>query len=162
MLCKGKDSDEKCHLNQCKDCPGYYGDNGPYDQLRKEFDNQLIDKIKYKTWANCGCGAELVTLTRDMYPFLHHIGTLLTSTPHDYITKKQSNYLRDLKEKLSENDIIALVDFSENYGFKHKIRFWPPILICHNAQFIQYVFILRKGMNLDIKASYTQRIEVMF
>lgn len=37
---------------------------------------------------------------------------------HDFISKKQSNYLKYRKESLTENEIIVLVDFSENLSFE--------------------------------------------
>lgn len=38
--------------------------------------------------------------------------------PHDHIAYQQSQYLKELKTSLPENDIIAICDFSENYAFK--------------------------------------------
>lgn len=48
MLCK--DPTEACHLNKCGKCPGYYGDGGPFYELRYQFETELIERIKYKQW----------------------------------------------------------------------------------------------------------------
>lgn len=37
---------------------------------------------------------------------------------HDFVAKKQSEYLKDLKEKLRDDEIIAILDFSENMSFE--------------------------------------------
>ena len=36
---------------------------------------------------------------------------------HHFIAKAQSAYLSELKEKLSSNQAIILLDFTENYSF---------------------------------------------
>ena len=38
-------------------------------------------------------------------------------TAHSFIAKYQSNYLRECKENLEENEVIILRDFAENYSF---------------------------------------------
>ena len=38
-------------------------------------------------------------------------------TLHSFIAKKQSQYLKELKEELSQNQVIVLVDFAENHNF---------------------------------------------
>ena len=38
-------------------------------------------------------------------------------TAHSFIGKCQSNYLRELKGNLEENEVIILGDFAENYSF---------------------------------------------
>lgn len=37
---------------------------------------------------------------------------------HDFIAKEQSNFFKSQKENLNENEIIALMDFSENLAFE--------------------------------------------
>ena len=38
-------------------------------------------------------------------------------TAHSFIAKNQSQYLRKLKEELSQNEVMVLVDFAENHNF---------------------------------------------
>ena len=38
-------------------------------------------------------------------------------TAHSFIAKCQSNYLRECKENLEENEVIILGDFAKNYSF---------------------------------------------
>ena len=37
--------------------------------------------------------------------------------PHHFIAKSQGNFLKDLKEKLKENELIILLDLAENHSF---------------------------------------------
>ena len=37
--------------------------------------------------------------------------------PHHFIAKAQANHLKMAKENLSENELIILLDFAENYSF---------------------------------------------
>lgn len=45
-------------------------------------------------------------------------GQLIKLNTHDYISKQQSNFFKNLKENLSEHEIIAIMDFSENLAFE--------------------------------------------
>ena len=38
-------------------------------------------------------------------------------TAHPFIAKSQSNYLRELKGNLEENEVTILGNFTENYSF---------------------------------------------
>ena len=38
-------------------------------------------------------------------------------TAHSFIAKNQSQYLKKLKEELSQNEVMVLVDFAENHNF---------------------------------------------
>ena len=37
--------------------------------------------------------------------------------PHSYLAKSQSRYLKQRKEKISDNEVLFLGDFTENYKF---------------------------------------------
>lgn len=43
---------------------------------------------------------------------------IVTLNKHDFITKKQSNYLKQQKEGLADHEVIMLLDFSENMSFE--------------------------------------------
>lgn len=45
-------------------------------------------------------------------------GLLFTLNEHDFIAKKQSEYFEKRKEKLSDDEVIAIMDFSENIAFE--------------------------------------------
>lgn len=64
-------------------------------------------------------GMRLERLQRRVFEFVdefcHQLKKLNT---HDFIAKKQSNYFKEKKENLPENEIIVLMDFSENLAFE--------------------------------------------
>lgn len=37
---------------------------------------------------------------------------------HDFITEKQANFFKNRKEKLKEDEVLAIMDFSENIAFE--------------------------------------------
>lgn len=43
---------------------------------------------------------------------------IVSLNKHDFITKKQSTYLKELKTQLADDEIIMLLDFSENMSFE--------------------------------------------
>ncbi|CAH2100534.1 unnamed protein product [Euphydryas editha] len=42
---------------------------------------------------------------------------LVALLPHNFIAKEQAAYLRALKESITENEFMVIVDFAENYAF---------------------------------------------
>lgn len=38
--------------------------------------------------------------------------------PHDFISKRQANFLKNTKQNLADDEIIAILDFSENLSFE--------------------------------------------
>lgn len=64
-------------------------------------------------------GMHLERVTRPVYEFTDIFCKQLKNfNSHDYISKKQSNFFKHKKEHLSENEMIVLMDFSENLAFE--------------------------------------------
>ena len=49
--------------------------------------------------------------------FIANIADVYKVCPHHFIAKAQANDLKITKENLSENELIILFDFAENYSF---------------------------------------------
>ena len=49
--------------------------------------------------------------------FIANIADVYKVCPHHFIAKAQANDLKITKENLSENELIILLDFAENYAF---------------------------------------------
>lgn len=105
-----------CMLNRCKSCPGP-------DVLKEHIHGKLSDMydeddtITYKQWLTTDrCTLESKVLDRDQFidTLVKNVETLI---PHHYISKAQSAYLTTLKENLSDGEVVALLDFAENYTF---------------------------------------------
>lgn len=61
----------------------------------------------------------LERVEQPVYEFVNNFcNQLKTLNAHDYISKEQSNSFKKQKESLKENEIIALMDFSENLAFE--------------------------------------------
>ena len=83
--------------------------------INDEFD--LAENIFYKQW-----------ISTDRTTFVNHYSTVeefiakivddvYEVCPHHFIAKAQANHLKMTKENLSENELIILLDFAENYSF---------------------------------------------
>ena len=49
--------------------------------------------------------------------FIAKIVDVYKVCPHHFIAKAQANHLKIAKKNLSENELIILLDFAENYSF---------------------------------------------
>lgn len=112
---------DKCKLNECENCPGIHGNNvmrGIHEKLSYDFEQDDIEEVTYKQWVNTGQGMRLTTITQETHVFIDNFCLqLLQLSRHDFIAKKQAEYLTDLKNRLRDDEIIALLDFSENHSF---------------------------------------------
>lgn len=112
---------DKCKLNECQKCPGIYGTEekpGIHVQLFEFFEKSLIENVTYKQWLNSGLGMRLETVTRPHHEFVDDFcAQLIKLNRHDFIATKQSEYLKNLKNDLKDDEVIALLDFFENLSF---------------------------------------------
>lgn len=114
MLCPN--ASDKCRLNDCQECPGT-------DELRSSLyiacEEQMTEDFNFKQWINSGNGTRLETVERSVDDFIEvFCDQMEVLNKHDFITKKQSDYLKFQKENLNENELIVLMDFSENLSFE--------------------------------------------
>lgn len=57
-------------------------------------------------------------VTKDADELIEYFcNNLFDLNPHDFIAKKQSEYLKSLKNNLKDGEVIVISDFSENYTF---------------------------------------------
>lgn len=120
-LMRCEEPTDKCKLNECEECPGIYGKNvttGIHEKLTYHFEQDEIENVSYKQWANTGPGMRLTTITSPTHEFIDDFcRQLLQLNRHDFIAKKQAEYSNSLKNQLKDDEIIALLDFSENHSF---------------------------------------------
>ena len=101
---------------RCDDCPGE-------SPLREYLSQVLLDEadkssyISFEEWTTTG-RAEMLNriLTRESFINLV-IRRIEKLTPHSFITRKQANYLNQLKQDLPGDKVIVLGEFAENYQF---------------------------------------------
>lgn len=104
----------ECYFNTCLNCPGI-------DNIKQliftEMDNHAIDEIRYKQWVSTP-KVTLETTLKNASDFVDDFcDKLVGLLPHNFIAKEQSAYLRALKESITDNEFIVIVDFAENYAF---------------------------------------------
>lgn len=64
-------------------------------------------------------GVHLDRVTQSVDKFIDNFCNQLEKLAvHDYVAKQQSIFFNETKERLNDNEIIALMDFSENLGFE--------------------------------------------
>lgn len=80
-------------------------------------DNHAIDEIRYKQWVST-LKVTLETTLKSASDFVDDFcDKLIGLLPHNFIAKEQSACLRSLKESITDNEFIVIVDFAENYAF---------------------------------------------
>ncbi|XP_044588550.1 uncharacterized protein LOC123267774 isoform X1 [Cotesia glomerata] len=104
----------ECYFNTCANCPGI---ENIKQLLLTEMDNNGIDEVSYKQWVS----TPKVTLETTIKSTLDFVDDfcekLVALLPHNFIAKEQAAYLRALKESITENEFMVIVDFAENYAF---------------------------------------------
>ena len=97
-------------MGTCDECPG----REAFQQMINEFaeSDALPDNITLKQWTTVD-RAELITVIMPK-EFLHNLIEKLDSLKtHHFISKMQTQFLREKKEKINENECIVLADFTE-------------------------------------------------
>lgn len=104
-----------CMLRHCSNCPTSENLKKFLEQKFEEWDQE--DEVTYNAWVTTD-RTQQVTLTVSLEEYLNHlIKSLEKLLPHSFITKSQSNYLKELKSTLKPEEAIVLIDFSENYSY---------------------------------------------
>lgn len=104
----------ECYFNTCANCPGV---KNIKQLLLTEMDNNGIDEVSYKQWVSTP-KVTLETTIKNTLDFVNDFcEKLVALLPHNFIAKEQAAYLRALKESITENEFIVIVDFAENYAF---------------------------------------------
>ena len=106
----------KCMLHLCSDCPGKTNLNKFLTEHFINNESDLAENIFYKQWIPTDC-TTLVNHYSTVEEFIAKIVDVYEACPHHFIAKAQAKHLGMAKENLSENELIILLDFAENYLF---------------------------------------------
>ena len=108
-----------CMIHRCEECPGieeiqkYLNDY----LLADTDDNDINFDINFNQWVATD-RSNLVAQTLPVEEFISLLSEQLNKiTAHSFIAKAQSKYLYDLKINLPKDQIIVILDFSENFKF---------------------------------------------
>ena len=99
------------HVALCDQCPGTVALK---ENLESIFDEYEKKHAKFKQWKKDENKINLLSWQLSIEEFIQeatsHFDTLQA---HHFNAKSQSNFLKKLKEKLKENELIILLDFAE-------------------------------------------------
>ena len=111
-------ANRNCMLHLCDLCPGK---EGLLKYLKNVFENNeydFDDIVRYKQWVKTDSMTTLMDTSATVEDFISlSCGVFDKLRDHHFIAKAQSSYLTKLKESLSPNQLIVLLDFAENYSF---------------------------------------------
>lgn len=104
---------EECVLHRCSRFPAISNLQEFLMQLKIL---ETRDTIIFKQWLLAD-RFKLETIVKTVDEFVEiFIDKLCVLTHHHFIAKAQSTHLKDIKQNLTENQCLVLVDFSENYN----------------------------------------------
>lgn len=110
-------NNENCMIGQCSQCPGV--DALDFNELCHEIrdDDDDENTISYRQWVSTD-RCKLVTILEPFSEFKEHFAMKLRDLKsHHFIAKSQSQFLKDTKLNLPQNECVVIADFSENYTF---------------------------------------------
>lgn len=114
LVCSKNNRD--CMLRHCYKCPSNENLKKYLLDKFEEWDQE--EEVTYSAWVTTD-RTQQVSVTVSFEEYVNHlVKSLEKLLPHSFITKSQSNYLKEsLKAKLQPNEAIVLLDFSENYSY---------------------------------------------
>ena len=117
MTVCNRDSKE-CVVHRCNKCLGI---EKAYKFIQKILNGDVEDyldfDVTFMQWVTID-RSNLITQTLSADNFLSFLCEKLDSiTANSFIAKNQSQYLKKLKEELSQNEVTVQVDFAENHNF---------------------------------------------
>lgn len=103
---------ESCYLRTCQKCP----DKSEIKEfLEKVFEDNEVEEISYKAWVSTD-RCKFINVVSDSAEFIDSLVESFESlVQHDYIAKAQSKCYRQFKNDLKEGEVLATLDFAENY-----------------------------------------------
>lgn len=106
----------ECMLHLCDSCPGKDGLQNYLMTVFTNNDMDMDDMITYMQWVYTD-RTTLVSLQQPLQEFLQAVCQAFDQLRHHFVMKSQASYLRMLKEGLTPNIAVILLDFAENYSF---------------------------------------------
>lgn len=106
---------EACRYDECFDCPGF---NKVANQFLIFFKNSSITDIECKQWAIVDKKYQLITVKLTVQDYVEQLRKKFTADfrIHDYVAKSQNDFVRSAINNLKDNEILVMLDFSENYS----------------------------------------------
>lgn len=112
ILCP--DTTPSCYLRECKSCQQV---NELHDFLVNSFDENAISEVIFSVWQTtdrCTLKKECLSAHDFIEEFCSKLETLL---PHHFVSKNQSEHIRNMRQNLQKSEILVHTNFSENFAF---------------------------------------------
>ena len=104
----------KCHLNECSSCPRYEKISSLLLTLLNESN---ISHVEYSAWTATD-RSTLQNLTSTVDEYIDELKVQLDKLrPHSFIAKEQTNFINEKKNNLNDDEVLVMLDFSENYAY---------------------------------------------
>lgn len=105
---------EECMLGHCHRCPG----KGELNKFLSEMPSLTEDdEVEFKQWVSTD-RTTMISMSQSTEEFIESLTQAISNlTKHHYVAQTQNSFLKQLKERLSEEEVIITGDFSENYSF---------------------------------------------
>lgn len=103
-----------CYVMECSSCPNF---EHLSDYLTQLFESRNIRNIIFSSWQatdRCTLKNECLSANDFVIEFCSQLEKFI---PHHFIANQQSEYIKNLKENLTEDTVILHCDFSENYAY---------------------------------------------
>lgn len=111
MVCDSRNN--QCMFDNCTSCPG----KEVLLELLRSKSEDIPDEITFMQWVSTD-RAELITRVMCADDFFEDlVEKLVALKKHHFISKAQSQYLKDIKENLPKDVCLTLCDFAENFTF---------------------------------------------
>lgn len=112
--CLCRNPKPECYLRTCEKCPKLLDFE---EYVTSVLLNNDVENIIYSIWV----ATDKCTLKKechDVYEFVPALSDSLQSLiPHHFLSKKQSEFFKSLKNNLKPNEGVLEIDFSENYAY---------------------------------------------
>lgn len=132
----------QCMTGDCGSCPGQEAFSEMF--LESEEGDTMPDNITFKQWITSE-RTELVTVIKSRDEFFELlIEKLIALKKHHYVSKIQTKFLKERKESLTEEEIIILSDFAENYTFIAQDEAQGHHWVNRQATIHPFVYYLKK------------------
>ena len=108
----------ECMVHKWIKCPGIEkAYKSTQNILNGDVEDDLDFDVTFMQWVTTD-RSYMITQTLSADDFLSVLREKLDSiTAHSFIAKNQSQYLKKLKEELSQNEVIVPADFTEDHNF---------------------------------------------
>lgn len=125
-LCVCDDKNRECMLRRCEDCPNLEAVQQIIrQQIEVEFEDIFDEdeefefleaEVKFRQWKSTDRTEMVVQICKRSELLAIAANQLTKLAPHDFISKSQNEYIKNLKENLPPNKAVINMDFSMNYN----------------------------------------------